>query len=115
MGQYLFLADDESMKMMILKSNKERLSYIESVQCNETKRNLREQYEMMWGCGCADSIRNYFSFLKCMTIEETLQLYDTLTNQLRLDMIHAIKNDHFHLKCVIEVHKFLSNATVVME
>lgn len=113
MAQQLFLADETSINMFMLESKDERLNYIESICCVETKNKLIKQYELFWGCHENDHVRNYFSFLNIMSIEETLKLYDKLSNKLRSDMIYAIGFDHKHLHEMIAVHSYLSDCEIL--
>lgn len=110
MAQLLFLADSESIKMLMLDTKEERLSYIDSMECEITKESLIKQYNLMWGNHSNDHVRNYFSFLGQMSMDDTLSLYDRLTNNLRSDMIYAIGFDHKHLHGMIEVHSYFTDA-----
>lgn len=108
MAQLLFLADKTSMKMFMLETKEERLDFIDGVECQITKDSLIKQYNLMWGVHSSDHARNFFSFLVDMSMDETMALYDRLTNHMRSQMIYAIGFDHKHLHDMIEIHSFFT-------
>lgn len=108
--QVLFFASNESMKMLALKTKEDRLNYIEGVHDYDLKALLVKHYNIFFGNHKFDQIRNYFSFLQDLTMDDALSLYDSLSNKLRSDLIYAIGYDHKHLNDMIAVHDYFIEA-----
>lgn len=56
-----------------------------------------------------DKTYYYYAFLKYVDINQAINLYDSLLDDKKIDLISAIKNNHEHLYTLVDIHEIIAD------